>query len=66
MTLAPRKLKDELHRILHPDDDERRRREDSVVTALSEIAGTTVPWLLGAVVFWMMGTLMTGWNVGFF
>ncbi len=51
--------------IFCPAPDVKKRREDHAVTAISEVAGSTIPWVLAAAAMWAMGTFMTSWNVGF-
>ena len=70
MTLAPRRVGDEIRRfftkLFHPDREERERREKAALDVASEVAGTVFPWLFGAAIIWMMISMTTGWNIGLF
>ena len=66
MTLAAEPIRVLIRRIFHLDIEEKTRREKVIVNAVSEAAGTFVPWALAGALGWAMITLMTGWNVGLF
>lgn len=64
MTLATDPIRELFERVFCPNLEEKARREKEVLNAVSEVAGTLVPWAIAGVLGWAMISMMTGWNVG--